>query len=426
MKTAQVIIRGHFKIKLILILCVCLGIGSINAQSIETIKGDLLDSQTDHPIPLARVQINNTNISTVSNSDGVFTLKIPSTDVQNFLTITALGYNKRVIKITNLKEAFNSIKLDIAPTILAQVDINTPSNARTLVEKMLTLKNKNYTNNQVIMTGFYRETIKRRNRNASLSEAVVSIYKEPYTSTTTDAITLVKARKQTDYTRLDTVALKLQGGPYSALHTDIIKYSEYVFNESNLDRYDFSFEKSTQINNNLVYVVAFKQKENNDDALYYGKLYIDADSYALTRSAFNLNVENREQATRLFVIKKPRKAIVYPTEASYVIHYKNDNNTWQFAYSNITLAFKVKWKNRLFNTRYTLQSEMAITNWKNNTENSTLKHKDKLKTNAILQNEASGFSEPDFWGKYNIIEPDKSIEYAIDKINKEQKKEQPN
>ena len=423
MKTAQLIIRGHFKIKLILLLGVFLGIGNSSAQSIETIKGNLVDSQTDHPIPLARVEINNTNISTVSNSEGAFSLKTPSSDAQNFLMITALGYNKRVIKITDLKEEFNTITLDIAPTILAQVDINTPSNARSLVEKMLTLKNKNYTNNEVVMTGFYRETIKRRNRNASLSEAVVSIYKEPYTSAKHDAITLIKARKQTDYTRLDTVALKLHGGPYSALHTDIIKYSEYVFNESNLDSYDFSFEKSTQINNNLVYVVAFKQKENNDDALYYGKLYIDADSYALTRSAFNLNVDNREQATRLFVIKKPRKAIVYPTEASYVIHYKNDNNTWQFAYSNITLAFKVKWKNRLFNTRYTLQSEMAITNWKNNTENSTLKHKDKLKTNAILQNEASGFSEPDFWGKYNIIEPDKSIQYAIEKINKGQKKE---
>ncbi|TYC17051.1 carboxypeptidase-like regulatory domain-containing protein [Bizionia gelidisalsuginis] len=423
MKVQQFKARRNKAIKILFFLFLVVCISSVQAQNIDTIKGEIIDAQTDNPIPLARLQLNISNISTVSNSEGVFTLKYPSEATQNFVTITALGYNKRVITIADLQEDFTTIKLDVSPTVLAQVDINTPNNARNLVKKMLSLKDENYFNNEVIMTGFYRETIKRRNRNASLSEAVVSIYKEPYTSYKQDDITLIKARKQTNYARLDTVALKLQGGPYSALHTDIVKYSEYVFNENNLDSYNFSFEKSTQINNNLVYVVAFKQKENNTDALYYGKLYIDANSFALTRSAFNLNVENRVQATNLFIIKKPRKAVVYPTEAAYVVHYKNDNNKWQFAYSKITLAFKVKWKNRIFNTRYTLQSEMAITNWKDNTAKSTLKNRDKLKTNAILQDEASGFSEPDFWGKYNIIEPDKSIEYAINKINKEQKKE---
>ena len=34
----------------------------------------------------------------------------------------------------------------------------------------------------------------------------------------------------------------------------------------------------------------------------------------------------------------------------------------------------------------------------------------------------SGFSDPDFWGAYNIIEPDKSIELAIEKIQKQLKK----
>lgn len=423
MKTKQLRISKNYMIKTLLSFTIFLGLSSVNAQTIEAIKGNIVDSQTNHTIPLARVQVNSTNVSTITNSEGAFILKMPNNDTLDFLTITALGYNKRVIKITDLREDFNTITIDIAPTVLAQVDINTPSNARSLVEKMLTLKNENYSNNEVIMTGFYRETIKRRNRNASLSEAVVSIYKTPVSSSKQDEIALVKSRKQTNYKRLDTVAFKLQGGPYSALHTDIIKYSEYVFNENTLDSYNFSFEKSTQVSNTLVYVVAFKQKENTTDALYYGKLYIDAETFALTRSVFNLNVENRKQATNLFVVKKPRKANVYPTEAAYTVLYKQDNNTWQFAYSNITLEFKINWKNRIFNSRYTLQSEMAITNWKANADNSSINRKDRLKTNAILQNEVSGFSETDFWGKYNIIEPDKSIEYAIEKINKEQKKE---
>jgi hypothetical protein len=36
-----------------------------------------------------------------------------------------------------------------------------------------------------------------------------------------------------------------------------------------------------------------------------------------------------------------------------------------------------------------------------------------------LEDEAIGFSDPDFWGEYNIIEPEKSIESAIKKIQRQ-------
>jgi len=94
---------------------------------------------------------------------------------------------------------------------------------------------------------------------------------------------------------------------------------------------------------------------------------------------------------------------------------------WYYGYSNILLTFKVNWKNRLFNSRYTLQSEMAITDW-NITTTAYTKTNGRLKPTSIIENEASGFSDPDFWGEYNIIEPEKSIESAIKKINKQLKK----
>jgi hypothetical protein len=39
-----------------------------------------------------------------------------------------------------------------------------------------------------------------------------------------------------------------------------------------------------------------------------------------------------------------------------------------------------------------------------------------------MMDKASGFSDPDFWGAYNVIEPEKSIEFAIKKIKKQLKK----
>ena len=45
--------------------------------------------------------------------------------------------------------------------------------------------------------------------------------------------------------------------------------------------------------------------------------------------------------------------------------------------------------------------------------------RDRIKTSIILSDEAIGFADPDFWGEYNIIEPEKSIESAIRKIQRQ-------
>jgi hypothetical protein len=272
------------------------------------------------------------------------------------------------------------------------------------------------------MTAFYRETIKKRRKNVSLAEAIVNVYKQPYTSARKDYIKLYKARKSTDYTKLDTVALKLQGGPFNALYIDLMKYPEYIFTEDVIDLYKFSFASSTTINERPVYVVTFKQRNDIQEPLYYGKLYIDSETLALTSAVYNLNVENKELTSKLFVRKKPRNIKVYPTEAAYRVDYREKNGKWYYGYSNAQLTFKINRKGKLFNSIYSLSSEMAITDWELNTTNESLKFKERLKPSVVISDEASGFSDPEFWGAFNVIEPEKSIESAINKIKKQLKK----
>ena len=65
---------------------------------------------------------------------------------------------------------------------------------------------------------------------------------------------------------------------------------------------------------------------------------------------------------------------------------------------------------------------MLITDWEQNITGETPKLKESLKSSVIISDQASGFSDPEFWGEYNIIEPDKSIETAIKKISKQLEK----
>ena len=392
-----------------------------DVQSYVEFRGIVIDSKTKEPLIFADITVNSTNIRTVTNKEGKFLLKVPNKLLDKMIIVSFLGYETRKISLLDLKHKNNQIALNVSITELTQVKINIPKDAETLVRMTLNTKRENYYNEPVIMTAFYRETIKKRKKNASLAEAVVEIYKQPYASNKKDAIKLIKLRKNTNYSRLDTLAIKLQGGPFSTLYADIVKYPEYIFTEDTFPYYEFSFEPSTQINDRQVYVVKFKQLPNVVSPFYYGKLFIDSETFALTSAVYSLNVENRKQASKLFLRKKPRKVTVYPTQATYRVDYKMTNGKWYYGYSNIQLVFKVKWKNKLFSSNYTLNIEMAITDWEINTTGKN-KPKNSLKPTVILSDEVFGFSDPEFWGKYNIIEPEKSIESAIKKIAKQLKR----
>jgi hypothetical protein len=391
-------------------------------KSFKEITGKIIDADTKKPLVFTDIVIKNSNISTITNSDGEFLLKIPNTFLEGSITISHLGYKKRELKISSIK---NHEEIGLTPSItqLNEISITaTIKNARELVEETLKKKSSLYNNKSTLMTAFYRETIKKRRKNASLSEAVVKIHKQPYNNKRRDHIELIKARKSTDYSKLDTLALKLQGGPFSNLYTDIIKYPEYIFNDEDLPKYKFSYGNSTSINNRQIYVINFKQKEGLSMPLYYGKLYIDAETLALTNAVYSLNVSNRELASRMYVRKKPRKVDVYPTEATYRVNYRTTNDQWHYAYSNISLTFKVNWKGKLFNNTYTLNSEMAITDLEIQDTNLAKIRGKLIRPTTILSEKASGFSDPRFWGAYNIIEPEKSIESAIKKIQKQLKR----
>jgi hypothetical protein len=66
-----------------------------------------------------------------------------------------------------------------------------------------------------------------------------------------------------------------------------------------------------------------------------------------------------------------------------------------------------------------MNAEMAITDWEDNMSGELPRNRERIKKSIIMSDEATGFSEPDFWGEYNIIEPEKSIESAIKKIQRQ-------
>lgn len=384
-------------------------------------RGKVIDKKTGAPLSYSSLMVVGTNISTVTNSEGEFSLKI-SKDIENpKVNVSYIGYKNRLMALADMKPEKPRIELETTDVELPELSVIS-KDAEALIQSVLEKRGENYFNNPTLMTAFYRETIKKNRSYVSLAEAVVEINKQAYTSSKSDVVKLYKARKKADYSKLDTLTFKLQGGPYSSLYLDIMKYPEFIFTDQMAANYKFTFDHSTHIDNKLIYIIDFKQRENTTEPFYYGKLYIDAQSLALKSAVFSLNLADKEEASQMFIKKKPFNARVYPTEAKYRMDFLEKDGKWYYSYSRIELGLKIIWKKRLFNTNYYSTVEMAVTNWGKGVEDNSANFTEKIKPTVIISDEASGFTDHQFWGEYNVIEPEKSIETAIKKIQKKLEK----
>jgi hypothetical protein len=171
----------------------------------------------------------------------------------------------------------------------------------------------------------------------------------------------------------------------------------------------------------LCYVVNFNQKKDVNAPLYKGKIYIETETLAIAGIEFGLSEYGLPLATSMFITKKPLTMKAEVTGADYYVRYAKSNGKWNLNYVRSELKFKCKWKKRLFSSNYTTAIEMAITDI-DTTNISKIKYSETSKMSDIFTDKAYAFKNNDFWGDYNIIKPDESIQNAIEKLSKKLKK----
>jgi len=386
-------------------------------QSYTTIKGKVVDSETATPLIFATVGLQGTNVATVTNLDGEFLLKVSSELQDPIIEILYIGYKTSVVKVSDLRTEGrdNTLRLQQATIPIREIVIK-PISPEEIMQNFISNVSVNYADIPNFMTSFYRETIKRNKNYVSIAEAVVEIFKAPYNNEFRfDMARVYKGRKNVQVSRLDTVLFKLQGGPVTTLQLDLVKNPASIMTLESMKDYDYTLESIITINEKPHYVVKFNQKPEVDAPLFLGKFYIDIESYALTEAEFSINLEDQEEASSIFIRKKPLGMKVLPEMASYRVKYREQDNKWYFSYGRAEVKFKVDWAKKLFNTDYTTMSEIAVTD-RTDEEVIKFESKERLKKGDIFTDEVSAFVDPDFWGDYNVIEPDQSIESAIRRL----------
>ncbi len=390
-------------------------------QQVTTIRGRVVDAETNQPLVFAGIAVQGSNVSTVTNLDGEFTLKLTGSETGK-LEFSFIGYKNRVMAIEEMKTngQRNVISLETALIPIKEVIVK-PLVPEEIIEQVISRFDQNYPAVANDMTGFYRETIRKNRSYISIGEALVEVFKAPYhNSLRYDAVRIYKGRKSNDVEKMDTVLFKLQGGPTTTLYLDVVKNPETFLTREALSQYDLELSNIAMIDDRTNYVINFYQKPSITTPLYQGRLFIDIETYAVAQAEFSFNLENKELAASMFIRKKPIGMQVTPELTSYMVRFREQGGKWYFTHSRAEVKFKVDWKKKLFNTNYITMSELAITD---RTEEDVVKfsNKERMKPTDFFTEEVAAFADPDFWGDYNVIEPDQSIEAAIRKLSRKVK-----
>lgn len=383
--------------------------------------GKVLDGKTGKPIVFANVLLKGTNVGTVTNADGEFLIKAPSDWNVEDLEISHLGYRTMTFKLADLKEKDNEIKLEQAAIPIAGITVSY-GDPEVLIRKAVKNIPDNYSADPVMLKAFYRETIKQNRNYVGVAEAVLDIYKAEYKAVSgVDRTRIYKGRKSQDVQKMDTVIVKLEGGPFISLLLDVVKHPGEILSEDYLDMYNYKYGGMTSVQDREAVIVYFEPKNNVPDFLYEGKIYLDLENLAIIGVDFNLDRDRIDEAADLFIRKKPASMNIDIESANYLTKYRIYQGTWYLSYVRSELNFKCRWQKKLFNSKYELMTEMAVTDVEK--ENVTrFKYSEAARTTDILADQVSQFEDPDFWGEDNIIKPDETIESAIQKLNRRLKR----
>jgi len=394
---------------------VMVSLKSSDTLSYNEYRGKVVDAKTGKPLSFATVAVEGENTATITNSEGNFILKISKKSEARNIVIFYLGYKNLTFPLKDFTKKKNILELEESVITLNEIVV-TPGPAYNIILKVLDNIKNNYPSEPFRMTGFYRESIQKRNNYVSLAEAIVNIYKAPYKNISNDQVQLLKGRKGMNVKKMDTLLFKLQGGPKTGLLLDLIKNPDILLNRGIPDKYNFKLVGEIMLDGRLNYIISFDQKYK-EDVLYSGKFYVDVDRYALTAADFQLNLYDPEAASEYFIRKKPAGVSVTPTFTHYLVRYREQDGKWYFNYAKAEAKFKVKWKKKMFSTNYTTIMEMAITD---RSRENIIKFKpsERFKSNQIFTETLAAFSNKNYWGKYNYIEPDQSIEMAIKKFKR--------
>ncbi|WP_424003522.1 carboxypeptidase-like regulatory domain-containing protein [Maribacter sp. IgM3_T14_3] len=288
-------------------------------QKKDFIEGILLDLKTKEPVVFATIKLRDNAKGVISNLNGGFKIPKEYQTQGNYLEISSMGYETKVIETALLKvDSTNIINMRPATFQLNEVVLKSGSlkrlTAKQIIRKALDRIPENYPIDSFSLIGYYRDYQIQKNKYLNFNEAIVQIYDKGFQSdhfkeTEYSLLSYVKnddfkidsfAAKPYDYMTKDKfvpnvlLLSRYRGNELVNLciHNAIRNYDKQgysfigVFNKDFIGAHRFSSVENTYYDGEPVYKIGIKKKLN--PFTVKGDIYIDKDDYAIRKLVYSL------------------------------------------------------------------------------------------------------------------------------------------
>ena len=386
-------------------------VDSISLQEVTYITGLIIDAESLEPLPFATIGLKNKGKGTVSNNSGEFGLNITPDCINDTLYVSYLGFYGREIPVRQsfgnnftitMKREFISI-----PEIIIRNQI-----PQEIIYKTLSSIPHNYGNTPAYLTGFYREGILRKNELQTYSEAILQIFKSPYSgSLLNDQIKVFKSRKIENVNSTDTLTVRLKAGLSTCLELDGVKnYFDFIDRQS-ITQYSYRLTDIVSFDDESAFEIEFVQKEEVDLPLFKGNIFINTSDFAILRAEFEINPAYMNKIKESFISSPSREFNTWPVSVKYSVNYRKVNDRYFLSHVRGDLLFVTRQKKKLFNTQFNVFFELAITaiNLKNVTR---FEREELAPIHSVFSKTITSY-DPVFWGNQDFLKPEDNLLQAL-------------
>jgi len=394
-----------------------LEIDSIVASSLQlSFGGEIRDFETGKPLPFAAISLQNSAVGTVSNEDGIFSLKFTSHNLNDSVLISYLGYKTLIIPLKNFPK-YQVFQLQPTSISLKEVTVRSlyPEG---LLRLAIANKKKNYPNHSFVQRAFYREAVRRDKKYMLYSEGILEVLKRPYRpSLFNEQVKLVKQRTFKSVAREDTVQFKLHGGIQTSLDLDVVKHGFSFINRESMDEYVYTMSDMVLNDGRPTYMIAFQPKNTKQAFAFEGFIYLDVESLAFVKFEFKYTKTSLQKMRNAFVIRSSPKLKIIPTDVHYAVTYKEFEGLYYIHHIQGELNLKVKRKRKFLSSKYSASFEMVATELSGNAPRRFASDQ-TIKPNKIFS-DLSPHYDLNFWGGDNFLLPETDLMEAFERLSLE-------
>ena len=378
------------------------------------IGGKIIDSETLEPLPYATIGISHRGRGTVTNYNGDFMLRISEACLEDTLTVSYVGYVNRLLPVRSLPGNVMTITMDRDYIPIPEIIIRA-QDPQLILRRTISSVASNYGTTPAMLTGFYREGVYRKKEPQIYSEAVVKIYKSPYTrSLQNDQIKVIRSRKIENLEAKDTLAVRLKAGLSATLSLDGIRHLFDFLDPQSFNSYEYHLTDIVTIDGQTAYVISFKQREWVTEPLMQGDMYINVDNYSLMLAEFEVNPLYIDQTGESFISRLPRDYVMKPEYVRYRTRYRNVDGRYYLSHVRGDLGFMARGRNRVFSSRFNVFFELAVT--EHRTDNvARFDHEELAPAYSIFSQTISGY-DPGFWKDFDFLKPEDDLVTALEKL----------